>query len=183
MNKDNMIQLSKALESMEKDNFDLRYFYAAAPFNVNDLNDDLERDSYPISPKAFITHQESKSCGTSACIAGWAVLLFENEAIDMSISEFPSDDFDTENILRVASELLGLRNHEAEQLFYANENSLWSRLSTVFNIELDEGGMALHWSSIHPKHAAEVLRMLVDEEISFLSKQEFDFLKEGGILV
>lgn len=168
MNKQRMIELANTLESVDKERFDLRWYFAQY-LRDEEGNILYDEDNIPegdgISSKYFLTLEEKNTCDTTACIAGWAISKFRDQ--------IPSN-FIYKNEIEIARHLLDLELHEAYQLFYADAASLWARHADYFNLEVidDESGV-LNWSEIHPKHAAEMLTMLANEEISFLSDRQW----------
>ena len=72
------------------------------------------------------THnQDSWWCGTTRCIAGWAVQLskIDPDQHDRDFLEEYSRDHDVApDYVLVAADLLGLTLHQAGRLFYEDEN-------------------------------------------------------------
>lgn len=184
MNKERMIQLADFLESLDKSRFDLRSYFAERLYDEEGfpiMNDEDRPDQHMINAKAFFKNEDAYSCNTTACVAGWAITKFK----DVIQQEYNAGVYNSEQLtfrypfspgyeLDVARYILGLEKHEAYQIFFADAPSLWSRFANYFDLEIsdDEFGVQ-YWSDIHPKHAAEMLRMLVNEEISFLNEKEW----------
>lgn len=163
MNKERMLQLADFLDSLDRSKFDLRCFFAE-----KDLTEDGEvvfdyegeEQIHGVTTRYFIRKEDEGSCNTTACIAGWAIYLFKE---DLS-----QDQLRESNHISVASDILGLNSDEAPQLFYADRSTLWYRCSEYFGLDVaDDLDSILRWSDIHPKYASEMIRMLVNEEISF----------------
>ena len=179
-----MIELAEFLESLDRDRFDLRAYFAE---RVSDdegfpvLNEEGQPEQFAINPKVFFKNEDEHRCNTTACIAGWAIAKFKHVLQE----EHMAGVYDKKDVtfchpfspgyeIEVARYLLGLEKHEAFQVFYADAPSLWARFSNFFDLEIrdDECGVE-YWSEIHPKHAAEMLKMLANEEISFLTYDEW----------
>lgn len=183
MNKERMLELADFLSNLDQSRFDLRAFFAERFYDSNDFIIRHEQDEKDepmqcaINAYTFFKYEEENSCKTTACIAGWAIAKFKNLVPNYS-GFCNAKEIVGSSELDIASGILGLEKHEAWQLFYADSRSLWSRYSKYFHLEVceceDEVFGVEYWSEIHPKHAAEMLRMLANEEISFLTKEEFN---------
>lgn len=171
MNKERMIELAEFLESLDRDRFDLRSYFAERLHDEDGfaiINDQGEPEQFPISHKTFFKNEDIHSCNTTACIAGWAIAKFKHV-----LEKEVLDHFYSGCELYVASNILGLEDHEAAQIFYADSASLWFRFAKYFGLDIAEDNTSISkWYDVHPKHAAEMLRMLANEEISFVSPEK-----------
>jgi hypothetical protein len=173
MNVENMLALSYFLDRLDPENFDLST-WASSGNNTLSIGD-------------FVSSKVTdNSCGTSACIAGWAVYLYAldvRKQLELPDIEYYDEDgkIDTEYDLHNKNNLisfkyqsfaerwLGLNYSEASSIFYCDEDSLWDIHSKDYDLDRIEHieGSPIDISSIHPKHAADLLRRLALGEISF----------------
>lgn len=113
---------------------------------------------------------EKLSCGTTACIAGWALLdvYFSQPSYKYTLSN--GDQLDLSSIadsgfmLSWAKDYLGLTDEQAHSLFYCFSDSVWNDIKDEYDLNFNSEINAT-WS-IHPKVVADVLRRIVDGSIS-----------------
>lgn len=102
------------------------------------------------------------SCGTTACIAGWAIA---NEYFNGN--KKPYEDYSewASGIITIASDILGITVSQGERLFFCNTESIWIEheddydYGSRFNEDVPET-----WN-IHPKIAADMLRRIASGEV------------------
>lgn len=90
-------------------------------------NPDSHDQNFWVSPGPDVAFSEDwpitaaralNECGTTACAAGWTVLL----AGGQMVPSFAKLGYDTGHVPRVAGDLLGLDNGERNMLFYEAED-------------------------------------------------------------
>lgn len=95
-----------------------------------------------------------ETCGTTACIAGWANYLVlgrpidEDEALDIG----------------KAAKFLGINDDQAQRLFYAFHDSVWCEVAVRFEWETWDGEI-VGWERISPQQAATVMREIASGKI------------------
>lgn len=104
MDREKLIELADFLETLPKEDFD--------------------GWEWGLTNGRFVTQQTAHSCGTKACLAGWAV-LFNGYTIKDGVA------YDTQQkplgaIGRFAQDLLGLTFTEEDLLFYPTNRSPYS---------------------------------------------------------
>jgi hypothetical protein len=178
MNVENMLALSYFLEGLDSDRFDLRDWASSG-------NKTLSIGEFVSSENRDI------SCDTSACIAGWAVYLLslstrehlklpDIKVFHNSEHHYNEYKLDNEEYLKsfkyeaFAENWLGLSYEQSRTIFYCDEGSLWDIHSDdyhlnrmVEDIYVEDDYTPIDIKSIHPKHAADLLRRLALGEISF----------------
>lgn len=172
MNVENMLALSYFLEGLDSDRFD--------------LSDWASSGDKKLTIKEFVSSENRDiSCGTSACIAGWAVYLLSLstrehlklpaiEVFHNSEHDYNEYRLDNEEYLKsfkyeaFAENWLGLTYKQSRTIFYGDEGSLWDIHSDDYDLNrLEDIDYPIDVKSIHPKHAADLLRRLALGEISF----------------
>lgn len=181
MNVENMLALSYFLDGLDSENFD--------------FSDWAAMDGHKLGIGQFISYinKAENSCGTTACLAGWAVYLFSRDVgnqsdipLTVQVPFTPVDythDWESEHKWGsyrydfFATIWLGLTHEQSSKLFYCDEGSLWDIHSDDYEITRDcelcghnsgiENEYPVYVKRIHPKHAADLLRRLALGEISF----------------
>ena len=102
MNKERMMMLADLLDSLPEEKFDLTYW-------INDREQEEETPDY-VDLSVY-------DCNTTACIAGWAVALKN----DLAVDELYCGDVEKE-----AGEYLGLSRQEMQRLFYYGIETIWN---------------------------------------------------------
>jgi hypothetical protein len=154
MNKEKVLKLASFLESLDGERFDISS-WATIP--------NYSGASSPV--KRFIDYTDSKgTCGTTACLAGWATYLsYEEGNIDPEDSEY---NF---NYLSLACDWLGLDYNASELLFYVDEGSVWDVYSEEYGFRYshpdDEDCLPMDSQSITNADAASILRRIASGDI------------------
>lgn len=167
MNKERMLRVADLIENAPKEQFHMGSWFGA--YNLNKITADEADDwsSYWDSVgygedtlKEVLSSclPNELSCGTTACIAGWALVDMKNNNIDFSYSRYAEV---------LGAEYLGLSRQEAKALFYCNKDSVWYDVATQYGFEFDPD-FPETWN-INPKHAVDVLRRIANGDID-LSK-------------
>lgn len=88
----------------------------------------------------------SHNCGTTACVAGWAVAL-----------TYPKADLRGLSIHHAGSNILGLTYFESEMIFIVADDTVWSQAKDqgIIDVPLED-------DAITPQIAATVLRAVAD---------------------
>lgn len=177
MNKEKMLQIANLLEKAEPEQFHMGAWFGelmpACEVSYYDIISDLigEEDLIPNGidfsdlPDVNVFDKTgdvlSLSCNTTACIAGWAIA---NEFFNGNTQPF--DLLSTNNAFAdtLGAEILGLNSDQASRLFFCNLSSVWYEHYEEYGFDFDPA-MTETWK-IHPKHAADVLRRIANDEIS-----------------
>ena len=102
MNTERMMMLADLLDSLPEEKFELAYW-------VNDRRQEEDAPNY-VDLSVY-------DCDTTACIAGWAVALKN----DLAVDNLYCGDVETQ-----AGEYLDLTMNEAKRLFYYGTETIWS---------------------------------------------------------
>ena len=105
MNTERMMMLADLLDSLPEEKFELAYW-------VNDREQEEETPDY-VDLSVY-------NCNTTACIAGWAVALKN----DLAVDELYCGDVEKE-----ATDYLDLTSHERQRLFYYGAEAIWGQYS------------------------------------------------------
>jgi hypothetical protein len=97
------------------------------------------------------TDDVATNCQTTACVCGWVNTFLK--------SGNPGDE-------TFAAKALGIREDEAERLFYASKGSVWSRLADEFGWKKWETGSLADWAEVTAAQAAEVLRRIARGDVT-----------------
>lgn len=188
MNKEKMLELADLLEKIEPESFHMStWFGEITTFEAYENSQWIDEDiveTYNLQDKNLINSISSYyrvlddtndpedkrikiACGTTACIAGWTIV---NEYYTNSANRIEPEygAYETK-----AMEILGLSAFEAAQLFYCDWGSLWYRYADEYGLSFDTEQPET-WGDVHPKHAADILRRLANEEIKFRTKYDDD---------
>lgn len=111
MNKTRMLELADAIEAAPKYKFDMNSF--VGKFRLDRIGRRQRRGDYNYIPdEQILSTLKAMSCGTSACIAGWAVHLHPRAAP----SAASADGY--YSVSDHAQAILGLTGDEAYELFH-----------------------------------------------------------------
>lgn len=102
MNKERMMMLADLLDSLPEEKFDLTFW-------INDREQEQETPDY-VDLSVY-------DCNTTACIAGWAVALKNDLAVDQLYCG---------DVEREAGDYLGLNRQEMQRLFYYGTETIWA---------------------------------------------------------
>lgn len=108
---------------------------------------------------SFTASELMHNCQTTACVAGWTNVLLAGEDSNRWVG-----DADSQDGLGEARVGLGLTSGQADRLFYANENSVWTSQADRFGWLVGYDGLA-EWADITATQAATVLREIADGRI------------------
>lgn len=185
MNKEKMLQLANVIENSNKDSFHMGSWFGLIGSTeryiknhgylteeevfemIDDYNLDTDRfivaslEPIQVISKSNIENGIMElSCGTSCCIAGWAII---NEYYNTKNPDLlKASVLNTQNI---AADILGLDVNQACQLFYCDYGSIWDRYAEEYQLSFDYDASET-WQ-FHPKIAADIIRRLALGEIRF----------------
>lgn len=194
MNKERMLQLANRIENASPENFHMGAWFGRVleEEETYDLQEEFPINADQIYAEASLAdtldeicdaNLEKLNCGTTACLAGWAVLdAYFSQSTDKIVeprtkwngyyyAEAPlADDLGELNSIinsgwmrNWAKDYLGLAEAEAQDLFYCTDRSVWDRVKLEYGLNFNSTLNAT-WS-IHPKVVADVLRRIVNGEI------------------
>lgn len=164
MNKERMLLLADLLDSLKPVNFNMENWFSTNYGFEYDENEHTQGDIvFGTQPVQVMNGYD---CNAAACIAGWAVVMKHDFALNRPNEETVTGRFvyelDNLPILVEAADYLGLTRAEAYDLFTYEEfgSSLWDEVAEGFGLDY---GFSL--SDITPKMAAEVIRKIVRGEL------------------
>lgn len=177
MNKQKMLEIADLLEKSKPENFHMATWFgklipASNYENYEDIEDYIDADEMipehigfsRWNPENLFKEEEGSitlNCNTTACIAGWAVA---NEYFSGNKEVFDlvnSPNFCS--VERLGAEFLELNTVESTRLFFCDYGSIWHEVSSDYGFDF-EFEIQETWK-IHPKHAADVLRRIVNEDL------------------
>lgn len=187
MNKEKMLEIANLLEKVEPESFHMGSWFGQRVDledyeNMDNVNEEMIED-YGLHDQDFVNQVRGYksvivddnvkdgnlkiACGTTACIAGWVVVneYYKNPEVDITPSGY---DYHGS-----AREILGLTSYEASQIFYCDWGSLWYKHAEDYGLCFDVESPET-WFSVHPKHAADLLRRVATGEISFRNAYDDD---------
>lgn len=96
------------------------------------LDSDVEKIYEQLCVKPFEVLKESDiaNCNTTACVAGWAVLAYNDMTINNTFNETIVNGF-----AEAGESILELQNSETEHLFNCQKNSAWDLVAARYNLE------------------------------------------------
>jgi hypothetical protein len=184
MNKERMSLLADLLDSLKPMKFDMGNWFSTyrgetiVPSNYGE--DPEEHQHLP-----FVTNRVQKmngyDCDSAACIAGWAVVLKNDFAVDRPHVETVEDHTDGQlydntvdsyaahlPILLEACDYLGLTKEEGAALFTDDEhNRFWQENASDLGIDLDPD-IGFDLSLVTPKIAAKAIRGVLSGDYELL---------------
>lgn len=178
MRKDRMLALAQMLEMIPEEKFHMQYFFSTI---------DEEGSPHPSDGSHFI--KDPYDCNTAACIAGWTQLLIDIESQtnthDATLQYLygRSDYYDlSSNVKEYAQRYLDIGPDLGTVLFYAGHGSIWHSMAEELGLGIerdarnlgDEDDYDVEWESIKPRHAAKVLRMIVNNQIPWIKDGYID---------
>jgi hypothetical protein len=180
MNTQKMLELANLLDNVEPQKFHMSsWFGRLIPaieheyyedicefFNEDDLVpyhfSNSEMREFEVEELIKVDNNSvSLTCGTTACIAGWAIVNEFYQGNTEYYNEYINNGSDPQT---EACRILGLTSSQAMRLFYCGYESIWSTVANDYNLEFDFQ-VNETWD-IHPKYAADVLRRVVSGELS-----------------
>ena len=110
MNKTRMLELADAIEAADRKQFDMRTY--VGKFVVDRAGRRREDIEAFIPDERILPELRELSCGTSACIAGWAVHLHPRAGLSAAYNDYGYDVDDH------AQAILDLTGEESYRLFH-----------------------------------------------------------------
>lgn len=180
MNKQRMIMLADLLDKVKPIQFNMTDWFSVWTGDYDGYEDD-DDFYYEADGNAWKTNDlmvmNGYDCQAAACIAGWAVVLKNDFALNnpnQQTVNYRSDNTLWENRLRdgdmpvmtEAMEYLDLTVNQARTLFINDiSGGVWERYSDEFGAEFRYGDISL--TDITPKMASKMIRNLATGEWSW----------------
>lgn len=83
-----------------------------------------------VKPFEVLKESDIANCNTTACIAGWAVLAYNDMTINNTFNETIVNGF-----AEAGESILELKDFETEHLFNCQKNSAWDLVAARYNLE------------------------------------------------
>jgi len=185
MNKERMLLLADLLDNLKPVKFNMSDWFSTYEGNVYDyenigyVHDDSiigdspsDRDNLEFTTNNY-QQMNGYDCNSAACIAGWAVVMKHDFALDRPEEEtiigngFRSD-FSHMPILIEACEYLGLTNKQGMDLFTKDNYSVWDRNAESLGLDQADNYQTFNsvkLDDITPKIAAKLVRMVANGEV------------------
>jgi len=185
MNKERMLLLADLLDNLKPVKFNMSDWFSTYEGNVYDyenigyVHDDSiigdspsDRDNLEFTTNNY-QQMNGYDCNSAACIAGWAVVMKHDFALDRPEEEtiigngFRSD-FSHMPILIEACEYLGLTNKQGIDLFTKDDYSVWDRNAESLGLDQTDNYLysdSVRLDDITPKIAAKLIRMVANGEV------------------
>jgi predicted nucleotidyltransferase len=168
MNKANMLALASYLENIDKERFNLQYWFSEFDFDYDEFD-----VSYEDIDKSVFLKKGFHSCNTAGCIAGWAAAFvyddYKNfkesnpERVDISLSEYMEKIYipqnrvqnyknyciDSVSAVDEGRVFLDLKASEASQIFFADKDSLWFKYHEELGLDVDLSDMEAYGYEEH----------------------------------
>jgi len=183
MNKERMLLLADLLDQLKPVKFNMGDWFSTYEGNEYDtaslgyVHDDTIVGDNPDdhAELRFVTNHYQQmngyDCNSAACIAGWAVVMKHDFALDRPQEVTIGDRFLTDlshmPVLIEACDYLGLTYQQGYDLFTKADNSVWDRhaeelgLDKTDNFEMHD---YVDLDDITPKIAAKLVRMVISGE-------------------
>ena len=175
MNKERMLLLADLLDSLKPVKFNMSDWFSTFEGyiydNANQGEDPSDRDNLEFTTNNY-QQMNGYDCNSAACIAGWAVVMKHDFAVDRPEEEtiigngFRSD-YSHMPILIEACDYLGLTHKQGIDLFTKDEYSVWDRYANALGLDETDNFLYndfVELSDITPKIAAKLVRMVVSGE-------------------
>lgn len=158
MNKANMLALASYLENIDKERFNLQYWFSEFDYDEFDI-------SYEDIDKSKFLKKGFHSCNTAGCVAGWAAAFLHTEYVefknnnpqfkDISLHSYinlvyiPKNSFnatpdlhtDEVSAIQEGRVFLDLTGSQATQIFFADKDSLWFKYHEELGLDVDLSDM------------------------------------------
>lgn len=176
MNKEAMLEIADLIEKSDPKNFHMgSWFGRTVKFDelknydeslYEELEDHFTDDDLVSIATSYksINHlidpvfENTLSCNTTACIAGWTVF---NDYIKTGDKNYFNTNLSVESKAR---EILGLSTLEAYSLFFCEDGSIWDRVAPLYEFDYDRETPET-WK-IPNIMAADVLRKIANGQFS-----------------
>lgn len=141
-------------EPLTSDRFNLGHFFGIR--DVEDLSLEEFQDSL------------SYECDSVACIAGWALILKDEEESANVVPGLEKDwtqrKLPPAFIHKLACDYLGFTEEQGEMIFYAKHNSLWWRYMELYGLDRYKLTVG-DWDDITAEKAVDLLSRILDGQI------------------
>lgn len=160
-----MLKLADLIENADKDQFHLGCWFGQIDAETGEW-DTGGKSSGEIG-EYFSQEPNQLTCGTTACIAGWAVAMKYEFDEDLYIEDYVENE---------AKRYLDLTERQADRLFFAGYKSVWAQYQHEYNFNVvadivEEDGFISklqldpsEWN-VTNKDAAHMLRRIANGEI------------------
>jgi hypothetical protein len=177
MNKERMLLLADLLDQLKPVKFNMGDWFSTYDGYVYD---DMSQGEDPSdhAELEFTTNNYQQmngyDCNSAACIAGWAVVMKHDFALDrpeeatVTGNSFMKD-LSHMPVLIEACEYLGLTRKQGLDLFTKDDNSVWERSAEDLGLDESENYQmydSVDLDDITPKIAAKLIRMVVNGEVA-----------------
>lgn len=183
MNKERMLLLADLLDQLKPIKFNMSDWFSTYEGNEYDydslgyVHDDSNSGEDPndhakleFSTKKYQT-MNGYDCDSAACIAGWAVVMKHDFALDRPSDKTVGDGFSQDlshmPVLIEACEYLGLTRKQGFDLFTKDDDSVWDRNAKVLGLDDTDSFLYDNFHNLDdvtPKIAAKLIRMVVSGE-------------------
>lgn len=168
MNKERLFELAEVIENAPPDQF-----HMGSWFGHLSIDEDTAESYWNSSCKvrgnlggSFLNgpYLKELTCGTTACIAGWAYALKHN---------FDPSTYTEDAVEEIARDYLDLTREQVNALFYANIGSVWHRYQDEYTYEVVtydeeydyEAETDPDYWNVTNKDAADILKRIARGEI------------------
>lgn len=164
MNKERMLELANIIENAPPKQFHLGSWFGIYKENSFGRNRWSPLSYYDGKWDEIVSGSKNEiSCGTTACVAGWAIAM----KYDFNPTHTPQEE-----IGREAAEYLGLTEDQMYRLFYADEDSIWAEFQEEYDYEVGEKDWNGYYTEydadrwdITNKDAAHLIKRIISGEI------------------
>lgn len=187
-----MLEVAEIIENAKPESFHMGAWFgehieAQDSERWDEIEEIFEHDDLVVAPvnnfylNQIIPLEANKlkiSCGTTACVAGWAVAneYFKNSNKDTSTEDYAMrmyyEGLELHQINDCAIRILDLTPEEASRLFFVSEESIWADVAENYsygkNIDYD---FQEAWN-ISNKEAADILRKIANGEYKLYNEDE-----------
>lgn len=185
MNKENFLKVASLIEKSNHDNFYMQSWFG----KFMDYNKETKEFAYwsgyktgelseIINNESLFSENKEMNCGTTACIAGWAVYTA------MLNNELPAIQGNS-SVYSFAMDYLDLGIDECSNLFYCDRSSVWTAVSNDYNW-IDFLQDPEEW--VFPKaDVVDLLKRIANEEVLLsnewvdarIEPDEYDYYEAG----
>jgi len=175
MNKERMLLLADLLDHLKPVKFNMGdWFSTYDGYVYDDMSQGEEPSDHAELEFTTNNYQQMNGydCDSAACIAGWAVVMKHDFALDrpeeQTVGARYLQDLSHMPVLIEACEYLGLTRSQGLDLFTKHDNSVWDR--NAANLGLSETANYdtygyVDLDDITPKIAAKLVRMVAKGEV------------------
>ena len=189
MNREAILEVAQLIENADQSNFHMGSWFGrnynfeefdeyrqeelSDSFGPGDVvNQHIYYRSMKMSEVADPVFQNTLSCNTTACIAGWTVF---NQWLKNDKKDFSNEYYETSSSVEYsAKSMLGLNSREAARLFFCEYGSIWDEVAHQYEFDYDRD-VPETWN-IPNVMAAHVLRRIANGEL--ILDDEYNYIEE-----